>query len=258
MSKNPAIRFHCMKWLVLIAFFLLQQISVYAQPEKTGILNVHFVQMANNKEMVLRDSVYKNAFGEEYSIKKLKYYISHFSVPGSKSRINGDPYHLVNAANDVQQPLALTLNKGSYTRLEFLLGVDSAANCSGAQAGALDPMNDMFWTWSSGYVVFKLEGESPSSNADLGRIEHHIGGYKGENNVSVTVSLSTEGTFPIIIKPGETTDLFIALNLDKYWKGVVENKISESPLVTTAGALARKISNNFPGMFYIIVTGEKL
>ena len=50
---------------------------------------------------------------------------------------------------------------GNYNSLSFLLGVDSMHNVSGAQTGALDPANDMFWTWNSGYVMAKMEGASP-------------------------------------------------------------------------------------------------
>ncbi|WP_316930094.1 MbnP family protein, partial [Hymenobacter sp. IS2118] len=36
---------------------------------------------------------------------------------------------------------------GDYQSVSFTVGVDSARNVAGAQTGALDPNNGMFWTW---------------------------------------------------------------------------------------------------------------
>lgn len=70
-----------------------------------------------------------------------------------------------------------------YDSITFLIGVDSLHNVSGAQTGALDPVNDMFWTWNSGYVMAKLEGNSSSSPQMNQKFEYHIGGYSGKHNV---------------------------------------------------------------------------
>ncbi|MEP6628627.1 MAG: MbnP family protein, partial [Ginsengibacter sp.] len=165
-------------WFIAFIIVCIAALSFKHATNKTGTLKVTFVNTANGKVITLRDSVYKNAFGEEYSINKLKYYISNFSVPGSGIAFEMDPYHLINASEESNNSFEISLSPGKYKSISFLLGVDSARNCSGAQSGALDPTNDMFWTWNSGYVMFKLEGTSAASKADLQRIEHHIGGYK--------------------------------------------------------------------------------
>ena len=65
-------------------------------------------------------------------------------------------------ANQNHRLLNLYLPEGDYTELQFLLGVDSLHNVSGAQTDDLDPAKDMFWTWNSGYVMAKMEGNSPA------------------------------------------------------------------------------------------------
>jgi hypothetical protein len=142
------------------------------------------VSKANGKKIVLNDSIYTNAFGEKYTVSKLKYYISdfHFITGANKESKKFDrSVYLVDAAKE--NNIRLKIPAGKITGISFLLGVDSINNCSGAQSGALDPLNDMFWTWNSGYVSFKMEGKSDSSKADLQRIEQHIGGYKGAYKV---------------------------------------------------------------------------
>ena len=127
-----------------------------------------------------------------------------------------------------------------------MLGVDSLDNCSGAQSGALDPLNDMFWTWNNGYVMFKLEGKSASSTADNNRIEQHIGGYKGGNKTMREIFLPIDKNY---FK--ENSIITIQLNLDKYWNGLNDLHIAETPVITAPGELAKKAADNFKGMFLI-------
>ena len=217
---------------------------------KTGTLKISFINTANGKPIILRDSLYSNYFGETYSISKLKYYISNIILGHNGKQDHMDGYYLMNAASD-ENSIELTLEPGKYDKLQFLLGVDSIRNCSGAQTGALDPMNDMFWTWNSGYVMFKLEGTAAVSTADLNRIEHHVGGYKGENNVATTIGLDLSGNNQLEIKAGSTTELVIEMNLDNYWHGNAAIKIAETPVCMVTGELARKIASNFKTLFSI-------
>jgi hypothetical protein len=214
-------------------------------PQKS-ILKIGFIHTANGKAISLRDSVYKNYFGEQYSVNKLKYYVSNIRLAGK----NMGGYYLMNAASE-NNDFQLSLQPGNYKSLEFLLGVDSLRNCSGAQTGALDPMNDMFWTWNSGYVMFKLEGNSPVSTSDLNRIEHHVGGYKGSNNVATKIRFDFTDDQLLELKAGSTTEILIEANLDHYWHGNSDIKISELPVCTTAGDQAKKIAANFQNIFSI-------
>ncbi len=133
-----------------------------------------------------------------------------------------------------------------YDELQFMIGVDSIRNFSGAQTGALDPLNDMFWTWNSGYVNFKLEGTSSASTADLNRIEHHIGGFRSPYQTASLIS------FPLAeleIKPGSSHKIIIHCNLDKYWKSAHDIHIATTPVNTLPGAAAKKNSENIAQMF---------
>ena len=219
-------------------------------PVKTGTLKIIFTNTANGKPITLRDSVYHNYFGETYSISKLKYYVSNITIKNKQASSNMGGYYLINAATD-DNTIELPLQPGIYSSLEFLLGVDSLRNCSGAQTGALDPMNDRFWTWNSGYVMFKLEGNSPASLADLKRIEHHLGGYKGTNNVATKIKINFSDAALPEIKTNSTTEIVIETNLDNYWHGISDIKIAEIPVCMTTGDLAKKIAANFQNLFSI-------
>ena len=162
--------------------------SAFAQ-KQTGVVKIIFVNTVNGTPLVLNDSSYTNPFNETYKVSKLKYYVSNINV----NKKNGtqkekDSYHLLNEADTASLNFSFPLKAGNYKSVDFLLGVDSAKNCSGAQSGALDPMNDMFWTWNSGYVMFKLEGSSSSSTQPNKRIEYHIGGYAGNKSVTKKIT----------------------------------------------------------------------
>lgn len=99
---------------------------------------------------------------------------------------------------DASDPSSLTLRvtdvpEGDYATLQLTLGVDSAHNVSGAQAGALDPLFGMFWSWNSGYIMIKAEGTSPQS--ETGSFAYHLGGFSGEDRACTEreFDLASEG-----------------------------------------------------------------
>jgi hypothetical protein len=127
---------------------------------------------------------YTNSSGESFTVTKLKYYISNVRLLNADSVVYSlpDGYFLVDESNQASTKLSLpNVPGGAYTSIKFTLGVDSARNVSGAQTGALDPANGMFWTWSSGYIFYKLEGTSPAAT---GGITYHIGGFRDANNTN--------------------------------------------------------------------------
>ena len=239
--------YHYIKRILILLFFQTTALHLVAQ-QKTGTLQLRFMHTANNQPLVLRDSNYINPFGENYVVNKLKYYIGEISTGSSKIINDSTGYYLINAANE-ENTIDLKIEKGSYQFLEFLLGVDSTNNCSGAQTGALDPMNDMFWTWNSGYIFFKMEGSSDSSHADLQRIEYHIGGYKGNNNAARKIKLSMPKGENFRIRENAVTTLIIETNLDHFWKGTNNIKISEMAAWMSPGGFSLKAADNFQGLF---------
>jgi hypothetical protein len=185
-----------------------------------------------------------NAFAENYSITKFKYYISNIKFVTDNKIKNTAEVYLVDASK--KNIISIIVPSKKITGISFLLGVDSILNCSGAQSGALDPLNDMFWTWNNGYIFFKVEGNSATSKADLHRIEHHIGGFKGSNKTMREIYLPINSK--VLLKRKK---LVIQLDIDKYWNGINKLKIAEMPVIAIPGASAKYAANNFTGMFSI-------
>lgn len=248
-----------MKLLYYLAIFFIGQNSLaqvpVSQKQEKGTVKFVFRNLINGRPVVLYDSTYTNRFDESYQLNKLKYYISNISVSnGIKSPLIKDNYHLINQQIDSSLSFFINIPTGHYESIHFLLGVDSTANESGAQTGALDPLNDMFWTWQSGYVMIKLEGTSPQSKAMNNKIEYHLGGYKGINSVLGTVRLPVQ----LNVKEGKTTIIVINADINKFWNAITPIRITETSLCNTPGELAKQIAANCRQMFSIAeVINEK-
>ena len=64
----------------------------------------------------------------------------------------------------------------------------------GALAGDLDPSKGMYWSWQSGYINFKIEGNSPSCKTRKSKFQFHIGGYKNPYKTTKRVYFKIKDT----------------------------------------------------------------
>ena len=109
----------------------------------------------------------------------------------------------------------------------------------------------MFWTWNTGYIMFKLEGNSPQSASINNKIEYHIGGFSGTNNVLRKVELNF-GSNVISVNKGHLTEIIIRTHLEKIWNAGDDFKISNTPVCTSPGVLAAAIADKYSTAFDII------
>ena len=227
-------------------FFLLLEMVIQGcciAQKRQPSMPIVFENSYKEEKSILKKNLV-NAFAENYTITKLKYYVSNVKFVTDKKIKNITGVYLIDASK--KNIISVIVPSKKITGISFLLGVDSALNCSGAQSGALDPLNDMFWTWNNGYIFFKLEGSSDASTADLKRIEHHIGGFTGSNKTMREIYLPINN--PALLKQKK---LVIQLDIDKYWNGINKIRIAETPVVALPGIQAKNAADNFAGMFSI-------
>ncbi|HVG41221.1 MAG TPA: MbnP family protein [Chitinophagaceae bacterium] len=199
-------------------------------------------------------SSYKNSFGEAYTVRAFKYYISGIELVNDtyvETFSLKDDYFLVDFSKPASATLQLKTKPFIYNRIAFTIGVDSLHNVSGAQAGALDPGNGMFWTWNSGYIMAKLEGTSPASNQPNNLFEYHIGGFKGAENVLQKIYLDFPAGKHIDTENGSFSDVTISADINKWFLGTNQIRIAASPVITTPGAAAKRVAENYAAMFSV-------
>jgi len=241
--------------LLIISFaFIFAGCKKTSVPSTTGIVKLSFRNIVNGSPMVLNTANYTNPFGEPYTITKFKYYISNVRLGLSgvpTTAIEKESYHLVDQSQPGSLSFSFDAEENNFITLSFMIGVDSIRNVSGAQTGALDPLNDMFWTWSTGYVMAKMEGISPRSNQPGNIIEYHIGGFSGPNNVLKTVSMVFPAGKIVTIRQGKTSEISLDADFNKWWQTPNDITIAQVPVCSTPGALAKKLADNYAKMFTI-------
>ena len=241
---------------LLLPLYFLSFFNLHSHSKKTtantGIVKISFVNTVKGKPLELNTGNYINPFGETYSVSKFKYYIGHVALVGAQGIAYEDEnFHLIDESKPDALHFSFTIGAGNYNSLNFMLGVDSLHNVSGAQSGALDPLNDMFWTWNSGYVMAKIEGHSLQSKIVNNKLEYHIGGFMGENNVLKNISLNFPSGKILNIQQGKTSEIIIEADIDTWWQQPNDIKIAEHAVCSTPGALAKKIADNYAQMFSI-------
>lgn len=154
-------------------------------PSGTGTLVVDFdyVWAMAGAPFEMGTALYHPMTGDTLTYTTFKHYISNITLIKNDNTTWAaeESYHLLDFSDPSSTSIHLKdVPAGAYTGIQITFGVDSARNVSGAQTGALDPANGMFWSWNTGYIMIKAEGSSPQSGN--GAFSYHLGGFSGENN----------------------------------------------------------------------------
>jgi hypothetical protein len=141
---------------------------------KTGSLQINFTYSFGQTPLVFNSKNYVNASYDTITITDLKHYFSNFSLQKADSTwLNFNNCNLI----DVKAGRNMTLNipnvpAGNYRAIAFDIGIDKVRNSSMSLMGDLDPAWGMYWTWSTGYVFFRIMGNLPPTDSgyslDLG------------------------------------------------------------------------------------------
>lgn len=134
-----------------------------------------------------------------------------------------------------------------------MLGVDSLHNVSGAQSGALDPALGNFWSWNTGYIMLKFEGNSPKAPTTDGQLLFHCGGFSGTNSVLKTITLPLPNA--IAVTKSQTPHVHFTTDLLQLFKSPNMIDFSQTTTIHMPGADAKKLSDNYASMFTITYAG---
>ncbi len=214
---------------------------------KTGEVNLEFEHVwgMNEAPFNLNETLVHPLTGDTLNIQMLKYYISNIVLIKADGSVwkQQESYHLISPTENI---ISLKdVPEGDYTSMKLTIGVDSTRNCSGLQSGALSPNNGMFWSWSTGYIFFRMEGTSPQSNS--GNLVYHLGGYKFPYSAINERTIS----FPQIlsVKRIAAPQVHLKSNVAKIWHGGV--KIKDVNMIHNIGNMPVQMLGNFAGSIYV-------
>jgi len=211
----------CTVALIISACSKKDDVAPEFEESNLAPFSVEFDNIVGERTLALNNmsSLYTNASGERFSISMLQYFISNIKLStadGKSYTVNPDSsYFLIKGADKATRFAKVKVPEGDYTKLSFTLGVDSLRSTMdiSKRTGVLDPAANgdhdsggMYWGWNSGYIFFKMEGNSSVISDDVNgdptgkkQFKYHIGGFGGYsaptiNNVkTITVDLTTAG-----------------------------------------------------------------
>lgn len=233
--------------LFAIVFTACKKEETTLKNDEKGAFRIEFENVVNNSPLVLNTQTYTNANGDNFNVSVFKYYVSNiilsktdgsaYKIPESYILVDASkPESLINSLKDVPA--------GDYTKITFTIGVDKERNTSGAQTGALDPANGMFWTWNSGYIFVKMEGTSPQSTAANHALTFHIGGIVDPNNTIRTFNADINPTNPLRIREDKNPQLHFKVNVASLFTGAQNISFADLSF-TMGGANSTIVANNY-------------
>jgi len=221
-------------------------------PDAKSSFTLEFEHQVNGAALNLNTTTYKNAKGEDFKINVFKYYVSNvkLSKADGTTYLVPESYFLIDESKPASKLITVSdIPTGDYTKIEYTIGVDYARNFAGAQTGALDPINGMFWTWNSGYIFVKLEGTSPQSIAANQALTFHIGGVVDPNNTIRTYSTEINSANPLRIRTDSKPDIHFIVNAAALFTGTTDVSFA-SLNFTMGGANSVIVANNYAkGLF---------
>ncbi|HLP51946.1 MAG TPA: MbnP family protein [Chitinophagales bacterium] len=252
---------------IAIAFILFTSVSS-CKKEDTGLtgngpLTLHFDNRVGNDNFIMNTDVTIES-GETINVSNLKYYVSNFVLvkeDGSEYTVPQEGnYFLIDESVDSSLEVTLqNIPAGNYTSIKYILGVDSLRSTMDVsqRTGALDPAgagSDMYWSWNSGYIFFRIDATSPASTEVGNMCMFHVGGYGGYSTPSANnirnITLSAPQT--IHVRENENPEVHIFADILQAFKSPqVYSIATDGAVFHMAPGSGTKMANNYVDMFTI-------
>lgn len=218
---------------------------------ESGTVSINLNAVINDEDLVLETKTFLNPLDESFTVKRFAFYLSNIKL----LKDNGESYSIPNSyiLYDKSKPNFNNVSfsnipLGNYTGLEFTFGIDSVRNYSGAGDGALDPINGMYWTWNTGFINLKFEGEWMAPDTNLVFI-YHLGGFR-EPYYSYRAA-EPDNNIPFNIKSNENTTIYIDADLNKFFGDFQPLSFSQNQVIMDPSSLSAKLSTNCARMFKV-------
>ena len=226
--------------LLVAVGFAGWRLHLASQPVEVAL---HFHPFVGAEPLVFNEVRYSNPGGEgRFKVRDFQFFLSNIRLAGADgSYVEPDSYHLVRF--DGEGPDFVIVLRGvprrNYGRVEFGIGVDSAANGSLASRGDLDPNSRMAWSWEVGYKFVLFEGALIHGDASTPLV-YHVG--FAENYRPVSIDLRGR---PLGIHGAR---LDFRVDLLRLFQGSTNIDMAALPSVKFDRADAALLARNFGGM----------
>lgn len=226
---------------------------------QTGQIKLKFDPIVSGKKLVLNTYQYSNHANETFTVETAKFFISNIKLTAVNGEVHTLPkkesIFLINSADEASLYPSFQIPQGEYKTLTFNLGIDSLTNTLPVEerTGVLDiAQSDMYWSWNSGYIFFKMEGTSPQSTTPDKKFRYHIGLYGGYNNPSVNnnriVVIDLQKAGIAKVQQNLSADIHLMVDFGKIFDGKYPISIAQYSTVMTTGP-HQQIADNYSQLF---------
>ncbi|MET0637403.1 MAG: MbnP family protein [Chitinophagaceae bacterium] len=229
-------------------------------------MSIEFDNIIGGQNLFLNTVTYKNSRGEDYTISRLQYFISNLRLTrsdGTDYTIPQDSsYFLIRESEPDTRFVRIKIPAGDYTNLRFIVGVDSLRSTMdiSRRTGVLDPtggMEDgMYWSWNSGYIFFKMEGDSPAAPVDPAgnhKYRFHIGGFGGYTTPTINnireVNLDLRPSGLAQARQGRQCNIHLMADVAKVMDGSTSVSLATNSSVMF-GDFSGSVANNYSRIFF--------
>ena len=182
---------------------------------KTATVNLHFTHLVDGNNVELDQVVYKNALGQDYSIKTIKYFITRVQLhqPDNSTIDFEDVFYVdIRTPESLIQLLNNKIPVGDYTGISFVYGLVPEDNITGRFTAPPESLMEWPMPMGGGYHYMKLEGDYVI-NDQSNFFNFHAGMLNG-TPYEVHVELKNH---PFSVT-GEKVDLEIAMEIQNWFK----------------------------------------
>lgn len=218
-------------------------------------ISLSFSNEIDNVPVVLNAETYLNSSNESYSMSELKYIISNIELIKKNGVVFTypveDSYFVINQEEPNSRMLELkNVPIEDYETLRFGIGVDQSNYPLNGVDNFVPTAQDteMMWSWSAGYIFFKMEGNYQTSNSEGGNFLFHIGSHGTNLDNYKTSELISEFDLDLTNK-----DLVaVKADISKLFNATHEISIENKPDIQVDPENAPKIAQNVSQMFSLI------
>lgn len=231
-------------------------------PNDKNNLTIEFDNIAGSKNLALGTTQYTNASGEDFTVTTLNYFVSNIRLKKTDgtSVTMADKYFLVKESDPTSlTPILKDVPAGDYASISFTIGVDSLKSISAVdqRTGSLDPASygtdNMYWSWNSGYIFFKMEGissKAPANSAGLNKFQYHIGGFGGRTSATANNLRKVMINLPSTVTVRKSIAPSIHFLVDINGVFGTNVKIANGAVIMNP-AISGPIANNYQNIFKV-------
>jgi hypothetical protein len=192
------------------------------------------------------NSAYQIPGSEKINVSLFKYYLSN--IGSTNEEFSEIEY--INLAELETTTLGMTAKPGSYSSLDFSVGVPNELNQADPAIypanHPLSSLNGTYWTWSTQYRFILIEGKADTAKNntyDLSYI-YHTGIDTCFRSRSIPMSY-------IVPEYGESITVDLYFDMEKFWNGsdTIRIKTETTTHTTDDMPLALKVSDAFIASF---------